>query len=71
MQKGFAAFLELTTSREFDPLLLETVTEIWTVHGKKPFKLEAISDTVMPDNSGLTSYDGSRIVVQIPPAYPT
>lgn len=64
--KRLRRFLGIDDVERIDPLLLETVTEIWTVHGKKPFKLEAISDTVMPDNSGLTSYDGSRIVVQIP-----
>ncbi|WJR75182.1 hypothetical protein [Bradyrhizobium sp. NP1] len=49
-----------------DPLFLETATEIWTVRGKKPFKLETVSDNQLPGDSGLTTYDGTRIVVKIP-----
>jgi hypothetical protein len=49
-----------------DPLAAETWTEIWTVRGKKPFKLEIVSDDELPDDSGLTTYDGSRIIVKIP-----
>jgi hypothetical protein len=64
--KRLRRFLGIDDAERFDPLLLQTVTEIWTVHGKKPFKLETISDNMMPDDSGLTSYDGSRLVVQIP-----
>jgi hypothetical protein len=49
-----------------DPLSLESRTEIWTVRGKKPFKLELAADAEMPGDSGLTTYDGSNIVVKIP-----
>jgi len=64
--KMLRAFLGLGDAERVDPLLLETVTEIWTVRGKKPFKLEVVSDAMLANDSGLTTYDGSRIVVQIP-----
>lgn len=53
-------------SERVDPLSLESETEIWTVRGKKPFKLEFVADAQMPGDSGLTTYDGTRIVVRIP-----
>jgi IrrE N-terminal-like domain len=45
---------------------LEAATEIWTVLGPKAFRFEAVSDAELPDDSGLTTYDGSRILVRIP-----
>jgi hypothetical protein len=59
-------FLRLGEAERVDPLVLETVTEIWTVHGPTPFKMEIVSDEELPDDSGLSTYDGSRIVVKIP-----
>ena len=49
-----------------DPLSLESKTEIWTLRGKKPFKLEFAADAEMNGDSGLTTYDGTKIVVRIP-----
>jgi IrrE N-terminal-like domain len=45
---------------------LESVAEIWTVQGPKPFRLEVVPDADLPDDSGLTTYDGSRIITRIP-----
>jgi hypothetical protein len=55
---GEADFVEI--------LNLESVAEIWTVLGPKQFLLEVVSDGDLPDDSGLTTYDGSKILVQIP-----
>src|SRR5207249_9067058 len=60
------AFLGLANAARIDPLVLEKFTEIWTVRGKKPFRLEIVPDAELPNDSGLTSYDGSKLVVQIP-----
>ena len=49
-----------------DVLILERVTEIWTEKGVKPFRLEVVPDGDLPDDSGLTTYDGSKILVKIP-----
>jgi hypothetical protein len=64
--KTLRRFLGWDDYERVDPLLLETATEIWTIRGKKPFKLEIVSDDQSPDDSGLTTYDGMRIVVKIP-----
>ncbi|MHC2579150.1 hypothetical protein ACVMHR_003889 [Bradyrhizobium diazoefficiens] len=64
--KVFRRFLGWETSERVDPLALESVNEIWTVRGKKPFRLEVVSDAELPDDSGLTIYDGACIVVKIP-----
>lgn len=56
--------LKLAEADFVEVLDLETVTEIWTVLGPKPFRLEVVSDGDLPNNSGLTTYDGSRILVQ-------
>jgi hypothetical protein len=58
--------LKLADADFVEVLDLESVTEIWTVLGPKPFRLEAVSDGDLPDDSGLTTYDGSRILVRIP-----
>ncbi|MHC2462861.1 ImmA/IrrE family metallo-endopeptidase [Bradyrhizobium embrapense] len=64
--KTLRRFLGLADTERVDPLLLEATTEIWTVSGVKPFLLETVSDAALPHDSGLTTYDGSRIVVRIP-----
>lgn len=64
--KTLGHVLRFGDAERVDPLLLEALTEIWTVSGKKPFKLEVVSDATLPNDSGLTTYDGSSIVVQIP-----
>ncbi|WP_298273005.1 hypothetical protein [uncultured Bradyrhizobium sp.] len=64
--KTLRRFLGLADVDRIDPLSLEVVTEIWTVRGVKPFLFEAVSDSTLPQDSGLTTYDGSRIVVRIP-----
>jgi len=64
--KTLRRFLGWGDAERVDPLLLEKVTEIWTVRGKKPFKLEFVSDDQLPDASGLTTCDGSRIIVKVP-----
>ena len=69
--KRLRVFLGVGNAERIDPLLLETATEIWTVFGRKLFKFEVVSDAVMPGDSGLTSYDGSRIAIQNTAKYPT
>jgi hypothetical protein len=63
--KRLRHFLKLTDAERIDPLIMEQVTEIWTVRGVKPFHLKVVADIDLPD-SGLTSYDLSSLVVQIP-----
>lgn len=64
--KSLRSFLGWENSERVDPLDLESVNEIWTVRGKKPFRFEVVSDAELPDDSGLTTYDGTCIVVKIP-----
>src|SRR5256885_6603850 len=40
--------------------------DIWTVKGIKPLRLEFVSDDQMTGDAGLTSYDGRKIIIQIP-----
>lgn len=63
--KTLRTFLGVSDAERVDPLMLEEATEIWTVRGKKPFRLEVVADAELPSDSGLTSYDGSRILIQI------
>jgi uncharacterized protein DUF955 len=49
-----------------DVLKLETAVEIWTIQGTKPLRLQIVSDAELPNDSGLTTYDGSTISIQIP-----
>jgi hypothetical protein len=58
--------LKIAETDFVEVLDLESAVEIWTVLGPKPFRLEVVSDSDLPDDSGLTAYDGSRILVQIP-----
>lgn len=64
--KTLRSFLGWADADRVDLLELETATEIWTINGKKPFRLQIVSDAEMPEDSGLTAYDGSTIVVKIP-----
>lgn len=59
-------FLKLADAERIDPLMLEQVSEIWTVRGVKPFRLKIVADIDLPNDSGLTSYDGSALLIQIP-----
>jgi hypothetical protein len=59
-------YLKLADKDLVEVLDLESVTEIWTILGPKPFRFEAVSDAELPDDSGLTTYDGSRILARIP-----
>jgi hypothetical protein len=58
--------LKLADADFVEVLDLQSVTEIWTVLGTKPFRLKVVSDGDLPNDSGLTTYDGTRILVQIP-----
>jgi hypothetical protein len=58
-------FLGLADAERVDPLILEQAKEIWTVQGTKPFRFEIVSDKEFPEDSGLTTYDGSAILVQV------
>jgi hypothetical protein len=64
--KQLRRFLGLAAAERVDPLILENVTEIWTVRGKRPFRLQIVADAELPRDSGLTTYDGSKLLVQIP-----
>ncbi|QPF88810.1 ImmA/IrrE family metallo-endopeptidase [Bradyrhizobium commune] len=59
-------FLGLGDARRVDPLILEGVDKIWTVQGVKSFRLEVVADEALPHDVGLTTYDGTKILVQIP-----
>jgi hypothetical protein len=59
-------FLKLDDAERIDPLALEKVSAIWTVRGVKPFRFEAVADDDLPNDSGLTTYDGSALLIQIP-----
>ena len=64
--KRLRRFLKLADAERIDPLVMEQVTEIWTVRGVKPFRFEIVADVDLPNDSGLTFYDGSALLVQIP-----
>jgi hypothetical protein len=64
--KQLRRFLGLADAERLDPLILEQANKIWTVQGAKPFRLEIVADSQLPHDSGLTTYDGSAILVQIP-----
>jgi hypothetical protein len=64
--KQLRKFLGLTDVDLIDVLIFEKVTEIWTEKGVKPFRLEVVPDGDLQDDSGLTTYDGSKILVKIP-----
>jgi hypothetical protein len=64
--KRLREFLGVADADHVDVLILEKATEIWTVKGVKPFRLEIVSDVALAQDSGLTTYDGTRVVVQIP-----
>jgi hypothetical protein len=64
--KRLREFLGLTDDNLVDVLALEGLNEIWTEKGVKPFRLEVVPDADLPDDSGLTTYDGSKILVRIP-----
>jgi hypothetical protein len=64
--KQLRRFLGLAVAERVDPLILEQAREIWTVRGAKPFRLEVVADNHLPHDSGLTTYDGAAILVQIP-----
>jgi hypothetical protein len=59
-------FLGVADVKRVDVLILEKATDIWTVKGVKPFRLEVVADDGLSQDSGLTTYDGSRVVVKIP-----
>ncbi len=59
-------FLGWADAERIDVIALEQVTEIWTVQGVKPFRIEVVADADLPSDSGRTSYDGAGLVVQIP-----
>jgi hypothetical protein len=64
--KRLRLFLGLSDAERIDPLVMEQITEIWTVRGVKPFRFEIVADANLPNDSGLTSCDGSGLLVQIP-----
>jgi hypothetical protein len=64
--KSLRSFLGLANVDLIDVLIFERVSKIWTEKGVKPFRLEITPDTDLPDDSGVTIYDGSKILVKIP-----
>jgi hypothetical protein len=64
--KRLRDFLGVTDVDRVDVLVMEKATDIWTVKGVMPFRLEVVPDATLSQDSGLTTYDGSRVVVQIP-----
>jgi hypothetical protein len=59
-------FLGWADAERIDVIALEHVTEIWTVQGVKPIRMEVVADADLPSDSGRTSYDGAGLLVQIP-----
>jgi hypothetical protein len=59
-------FLGLGDAKRVDPLILEQVDQIWTVQGVKQFRFEIVADDVLPHDVGLTTFDGTKLLVQIP-----
>ena len=60
--KAFRRFLGWENSERIDPLALESVNEMWTVRGKKPFRLEVVSDAELPDDVfGAAGVVGHRV----------
>jgi len=64
--KRLREFLGVPEVDRVEVLDLEKATAIWTVKGVKPFRLDVVPDAALPHDSGLTTYDGSRVVIQIP-----
>ena len=64
--KRLRRFLGLADAERIDPLALEQLKAIWTVRGVKPFRFEIVANTDLPEDSGLTSYDGDGLLVRIP-----
>ncbi len=65
LAKRSRAYLNLSDADFIDVLALEKVERIWTVLGPRPFRLEPVADAELPDDSGLTTFDGARIVSRI------
>jgi hypothetical protein len=65
LAKRSRAFLKLSDADFIDVLALEKVDQIWTVLGPKSFHLEAVSDPELPDDAGLTTFDGVRILTRV------
>jgi hypothetical protein len=65
LAKQARSFLKLSDADFVDLVALETEDQIWTVLGPKPFRLETVSDAELPDDSGLTTFDGVRILTRI------
>jgi hypothetical protein len=64
--KRLRRFLGLADAERIDPLALEQVKAIWTVRGVKPFRFEIVANADLPEDSGLTSYGGAGLLIQIP-----
>jgi hypothetical protein len=52
-------------SDRVDPLSLASVSHIWTVRGRAPFRLQFVDDHIT-NRRGNATYDGSAFVVEIP-----
>ncbi|WP_256808003.1 ImmA/IrrE family metallo-endopeptidase [Bradyrhizobium sp. Bra64] len=65
LAKRSRAYLRFSEADFIDVLALEQVDHIWTVHGPKPFRLEAVSDSELLTDSGLTTFDGVHILTRV------
>ncbi|MDH2347977.1 ImmA/IrrE family metallo-endopeptidase [Bradyrhizobium sp. SSUT77] len=65
LAKRARSYLNLSDADFVDLIALEAVDQIWTMLGPKPFRLETVSDAELPDDSGLTTFDGVRILTRI------
>jgi hypothetical protein len=59
------SFFGVADTEHVDAIDCAGRSEIWTVKGVKPLRLDVVSDDKMAGNAGLTSYDGHTIVIQI------
>ncbi|WP_027572221.1 ImmA/IrrE family metallo-endopeptidase [Bradyrhizobium sp. WSM1743] len=65
LAKRSRAYLNLSDADFIDVLALEKIDQIWTVLGPKPFRLEVVSDSELPDDSGLTTFDGVHVLTRV------
>jgi hypothetical protein len=64
--KRVREYLNISSDNYIDVLKLESVDDILTEFGPKPFRLQAVSDAELPEDAGITTFDGTRILVRIP-----
>ncbi|MBR1269689.1 ImmA/IrrE family metallo-endopeptidase [Bradyrhizobium sp. AUGA SZCCT0222] len=65
LAKRLRSYFGVADAERIDVLECAARDAIWTVKGIKPLRFDIVSDSQMPDDAGLTSYDGKTIIIQI------